>query len=125
MSNKRRRLTGQVVSNKMDKTVVVEVQHTKRHPLYEKVLREAKRYMAHDEANTLEIGDVVVIVESRPLSKKKRWAVQEVVREDLSARATDVDELAEVIDELDEDTDEADEAEEDEAEETAEADETE
>lgn len=125
MPNKRRRLTGQVVSNKMDKTVVVEVQHTKRHPLYEKVLREAKRYMAHDETNALEIGDVVVIVESRPLSKNKRWAVQEVVREDLSARATEVDELAEVIDELDEEeADEADEAE-DEATEADEADETE
>ena len=117
MPNKRRRLTGQVVSNKMDKTVVVEVNYTMRHPLYEKVLRETKRYMAHDETNELEIGDVVVIVESRPISKTKRWAVQEVIREDLSARATELEELAEVIDELEEEEpEEADEAADEEAE---------
>ena len=126
MPNKRRRLTGQVVSNKMDKTVVVEVKQTMRHPLYEKVLRETKRYMAHDETNELEIGDVVVIVESRPISKTKRWAVQEVIREDLSARATELEELAEVIDELieEEEPEEANEAADEEVEE-AEADETE
>jgi small subunit ribosomal protein S17 len=122
MPNKRRRLTGQVVSNKMDKTVVVEVKHTMRHPLYEKVLRETKRYVAHDETNELEIGDVVVIVESRPISKTKRWAVQEVIREDLSARTTELEELAEVIDELDEEeAEEPEEAAEEEAE-VAEAD---
>jgi len=126
MPNKRRRLTGQVVSNKMDKTVVVEVKHTMRHPLYQKVLRESKRYMAHDETNELEIGDVVVIVESRPISKTKRWAVQEVLREDLSARTTELEELAEVIDELDEEeAEETDEAPEEEAEDDAEADEIE
>jgi small subunit ribosomal protein S17 len=122
MPNKRRRLTGQVVSNKMDKTVVVEVKHTMRHPLYEKVLRETKRYVAHDETNELEIGDVVVIVESRPISKTKRWAVQEVIREDLSARTTELEDLAEVIDELDEEeAEEPEEAAEEEAE-VAEAD---
>jgi small subunit ribosomal protein S17 len=126
MPNKRRRLTGQVVSNKMDKTVVVEVKRTMRHPLYEKVLRETKRYKAHNESNELEIGDVVVIVESRPISKTKRWAVQEVIREDLSARATELEELVEVIDELieEEEPEEADETGEEEVEE-AEADETE
>jgi small subunit ribosomal protein S17 len=99
MPNKRRRLTGTVVSNKMDKTVVVRVETTYRHPLYGKVMKSAKRFMAHDEGNACEIGDTVVIVESRPLSKHKRWAVQTIVREDLSARTTDVADLVEEIDE--------------------------
>jgi small subunit ribosomal protein S17 len=102
MPNKRRRLTGHVVSNKMDKTAVVQVEHTFRHPLYGKVIRSNKRYMAHDEGNECEIGDVVIIVESQPLSKHKRWVVQEIVREDLSARTTEVDDLAEVFDEVEE-----------------------
>ena len=96
MPNSRRRLNGQVVSNKMDKTVVVRVDRTYRHPLYGKVLREFKKYYAHDEYNEAEIGDEVLIVESRPLSKLKRWVVQEIVREDLSARAASVEEVAEV-----------------------------
>ncbi|HEC23971.1 MAG TPA: 30S ribosomal protein S17 [Chloroflexi bacterium] len=96
MGNKRRRLTGVVVSNKMDKTVVVQVERTYRHPLYEKVVRSHKRYMAHDEGNECEIGDTVVIVESRPLSRHKRWVVQEIIREDISARTTDVADLVSV-----------------------------
>ena len=96
MPNNRRRLTGSVVSNKMDKTAVVQVEHTFRHPLYGKVVRSHKRYMAHDETNECQIGDEVVIVESRPISKNKRWVVQEILREDLSARATDVSDLEEV-----------------------------
>ena len=104
MPNSRRRLTGTVVSNKMDKSVVVRVETTYRHPLYGKVLKSAKRFMAHDESNDCEIGDTVVLVESRPLSKHKRWAVQEIIREDLSARTTDVADLVEEIEEsLDED----------------------
>jgi small subunit ribosomal protein S17 len=102
MPNKRRRLTGHVVSNKMDKTVVVQVEHTFRHPLYGKVIRSNKRYMAHDEGNECEIGDEVIMVESQPLSKHKRWVVQEIVREDLSARTTEVDDLAEVFEEVEE-----------------------
>lgn len=97
MPNSRRRLTGSVVSNKMDKTAVVQVEHTFRHPLYGKVVRSHKRYMAHDEGNECQIGDEVVIVESRPISKNKRWVVQEIVREDLSARTTDVSELVEEL----------------------------
>lgn len=93
MPNKRRRLTGSVVSNKMDKTAVVQVEHTFRHPLYGKVIRTHKRYMAHDEANACQIGDEVIIVESRPLSKNKRWVVQQILREDLSARTTEVSDL--------------------------------
>ncbi|MEA3344765.1 MAG: 30S ribosomal protein S17 [Chloroflexota bacterium] len=73
--------TGEVVSNKMDKTVVVEVERLQRHPLYEKVLRKSTRLMAHDEENACQIGDVVRIIETRPLSKHKRWAVIEILPE--------------------------------------------
>ena len=96
MPNRRRRLTGTVVSNKMQKTVVVQVDRSYRHPLYGKVIRTYKRYMAHDEENTCEIGDTVTIVESRPISRHKRWVVQEILREDVSARMTEVAEVAEV-----------------------------
>jgi small subunit ribosomal protein S17 len=100
MQNNRRRLTGIVTSNKMDKTVVVRVDRTYRHPLYGKVVRSHKRFMAHDEHNDCQIGDTVVLVESRPLSRHKRWAVQEIVREDVSARMTEVAELIAVPEEL-------------------------
>lgn len=66
---------GTVVSNKMQKTVVVRVERTIRHPRYSKVMVQAKRYYAHDDSNTLQIGDVVEIMETRPLSKLKRWRV--------------------------------------------------
>ena len=65
----RKRLTGEVISNKMDKTVVVVVTNTRRHPLYGKVIRVSKNYKAHDEDNACKIGDRVRIVESRPYSK--------------------------------------------------------
>jgi small subunit ribosomal protein S17 len=100
MQNSRRRLTGVVTSNKMDKTVVVRVDRTYRHPLYGKVVRSHKRYMAHDERNDCQIGDTVVLVESRPISRHKRWVVQEIIREDESARTTDVAELVAVPEEL-------------------------
>ena len=79
MSSRRRRLTGLVASNSMEKTVVVEVARTTRHPVYQKVIRVKKRYMAHDEDGTCQIGDKVRIVESRPLSKKKRWVVEAIL----------------------------------------------
>jgi small subunit ribosomal protein S17 len=69
-----------VVSNKMDKTVVVEVQRTRRHPLYGKVIRLSKRYKAHDEENRCMPGDEVRIVESRPYSKDKHWRVEEILQ---------------------------------------------
>lgn len=100
MPNNRRRLTGSVVSNKMDKTAVVQVEHTFRHPLYGKVIRTNKRYMVHDETNECQIGDEVVIVESKPISKNKRWVVQEILREDLSARTTEVSDLTELGEEV-------------------------
>jgi small subunit ribosomal protein S17 len=82
--NNRRRLIGVVTSNKMQKTVVVEVSRTFRHPLYQKVVHSSKRVMAHDELNC-QIGDQVRIVESRPLSRTKHWVVEEILRRDIRA----------------------------------------
>jgi small subunit ribosomal protein S17 len=79
MKGQRRTMSGRVVSNKMDKTVVVKVERFKRHRLYHKVIKVVKRYKAHDEDNACRIGDLVRIVESRPLSKEKRWIVEEIL----------------------------------------------
>ena len=79
MKERRRTFTGRVVSNKMQKTVVVLVERTRRHPLYGKVMRVSNRFKAHTE-ETLNVGDKVRIVESRPLSKEKHWVVTEVVQ---------------------------------------------
>ena len=70
---------GRVVSDKMDKTVVVAVDYLKPHPLYRKIIRKTNKFHAHDAENTCRIGDVVRIGETRPLSKTKRWEVVEVV----------------------------------------------
>ncbi len=75
----RKVLTGTVVSNAMDKTVVVRVERIFRHPLYGKVVRKHKKYHAHDEENACQVGDVVRIRESRPYSKTKRWVVVETL----------------------------------------------
>jgi len=79
-SSGKKRLVGSVVSDKMDKTVVVRVERLVRHPRYGKVLRRTKKYKAHDEGNSCRMGDIVRIVESRPLSREKRWVVEEVVK---------------------------------------------
>jgi len=71
---------GKVVSDKMQKTIVVQVQRTYRHPIYQKVMRGNKKYYAHDEKETANVGDVVRIVETRPLSKTKRWRLAEVLQ---------------------------------------------
>ncbi|MDP8262915.1 MAG: 30S ribosomal protein S17 [Candidatus Ancaeobacter aquaticus] len=71
---------GIVVSDNMDKTVVVKSERTYRHPLYKKVIRSSRKYHAHDEGNVSKKGDTVRIVESRPLSKLKRWKLVEVVK---------------------------------------------
>jgi small subunit ribosomal protein S17 len=71
---------GYVVSDKMDKTVVVEVEDRVKHPLYGKVLRRTSKVKAHDEANTAGRGDLVVIMETRPLSATKRWRVVEILQ---------------------------------------------
>ncbi|MBT3359653.1 MAG: 30S ribosomal protein S17 [Rhodospirillales bacterium] len=71
----RRVLQGVVVSDKMDKTIVVKVERRLMHPLYKKFIRRSKKYAAHDEGNISKVGDVVEIRECRPLSKRKRWEV--------------------------------------------------
>jgi small subunit ribosomal protein S17 len=76
---RKRELVGIVVSNKMDKTVVVQVVRRYKHPKYKKYVNERQRYKAHDEKNDANIGDRVTIVESRPLSKDKRWRLQSVL----------------------------------------------
>lgn len=75
----RKTRVGTVVSDKMDKTVVVSVSRTTRHPLYGKIIRRSKKYKAHDEGNQCRVGDKVRIMETRPVSKSKRWRVAEVV----------------------------------------------
>ena len=79
MSERRKSMIGRVVSDKMDKTVVVAVEMRKRHRLYGKVIRSVKRYKAHDENNASHSGDLVRIEETRPLSKEKRWIVTEIL----------------------------------------------
>jgi small subunit ribosomal protein S17 len=71
---------GQVVSTKMQKTIVVEVEMRKAHPKYKRVMRTSKKFYAHDEHNTARAGDVVRIRETRPLSRLKRWQLEEIVR---------------------------------------------
>ncbi len=79
MEKKRKTRFGRVVSNKMDKTVVVAVETLRHHPLYKKTIRRAVKYKAHDEKNECRPGDTVKIIETRPLSKEKRWRVAEIV----------------------------------------------
>ncbi|MGO9378321.1 MAG: 30S ribosomal protein S17 [Dissulfurispiraceae bacterium] len=71
--------SGRVVSDKMDKTVVVAVTRTFQHPLYKKTVRKITKFKAHDEENKCKMGDTVQIIESRPLSKDKRWAVIKIM----------------------------------------------
>jgi small subunit ribosomal protein S17 len=79
MHENRKTLIGRVASNKMEKTIVVKVERTTRHRLYGKVMVTAKRYKAHDEENSCQIGDLVRIVESRPYSREKRWVVDAIL----------------------------------------------
>ncbi len=77
--NLRKQRVGVVTSNKMDKTISVSVERRLRHPIYGKFVKKSKKFMAHDENNDCNIGDVVRIMESRPLSKHKRWRLVEIV----------------------------------------------
>lgn len=77
--NLRKTRAGKVVSNKMDKTVVVAIEDNVKHPLYKKIIKNTIRLKAHDENNACNIGDRVLIMETRPLSKDKRWRVIEIV----------------------------------------------
>jgi small subunit ribosomal protein S17 len=79
MQGKRRSKVGRVVSDKMDKTVVVSVERLRRHPIYKRVVRLSSKFKAHDQENTAKVGDTVRIEESKPLSREKRWTVVEVV----------------------------------------------
>ena len=79
MKKQRRTFVGRVVSDKMDKTVIVAVETLKRHRVYGKTMRSVKRYTAHNEGNQGKDGDLVKIEETRPLSKEKRWTVVEIV----------------------------------------------
>ena len=75
----KRQLTGTVVSDKMDKTAVVQVERLVKHPLYKKYIRRRNKFAAHDKDNSCNIGDKVLITESRPISKLKRWRVTEII----------------------------------------------
>ena len=77
--NLRKTRTGKVISNKMDKTIVVAIEDHVRHPLYGKIVKRTYKLKAHDEENTCSIGDTVKVMETRPLSKDKRWRLVEVV----------------------------------------------
>jgi small subunit ribosomal protein S17 len=79
MQVKRRSKIGRVVSDKMDKTVVVSVERLRRHPIYKRVVRLSSKFKAHDEENAAHVGDTVRIEESRPVSRDKRWTVVEIV----------------------------------------------
>ncbi len=75
----RKTRTGMVVSDKMDKTIVVAIEDLVQHPLYKKIIKRTSRIKAHDEANECSIGDKVMIMETRPLSKEKRWRLVEII----------------------------------------------
>jgi len=77
--NLRKERVGLVVSNKMDKSIVVQIERKYRHPIYGKFVRKTKKFVAHDEKNDCNIGDTVRIMETRPLSKRKNWRLVEII----------------------------------------------
>ena len=77
--NLRKERTGVVVSNKMDKTIVVAVEDHVKHPLYNKIVKRTYKLQAHDENNECQVGDIVKVMETRPLSKDKRWRLVEIM----------------------------------------------
>jgi len=97
-ASRRNEKVGNVVSTKMQKTIVVEVEMRKAHPKYKRIVKSSKKFYAHDEQNSARLGDVVRIRETRPLSKLKRWSLEEIVRrsslaqiEDTAGTAAEVD----------------------------------
>src|SRR6266480_1642513 len=80
-TGRRQQKVGRVVSNKMDKTIVVVVESLKKHRIYKRTYKQTKRFHAHDERNVCQVGDIVRIEESRPLSKLKRWRLVEVIKQ--------------------------------------------
>ena len=99
--NNRRRIVGKVTSNKMTKTVVVEITRKFRHPLYKKVVYSSKRVKAHDEIGC-QVGDEVQIVESRPLSRDKRWVVESVIKREIRTADAGIEAVASADVHLDE-----------------------
>jgi small subunit ribosomal protein S17 len=97
-TSRRQQKIGRVVSNKMNKTIVVVVETLKKHRIYKRTYRQSKRFYAHDEENTCQIGDTVRIEESRPLSKTKRWMLIEIVK-----RGSGIVPVEEVLAEVDPD----------------------
>jgi small subunit ribosomal protein S17 len=85
--SRRNEKVGLVVSTKMQKTIVVEIEMRKAHPKYKRVMKSNKKFYAHDEQNSARVGDVVRIREARPLSKLKRWSLEEIVRRSSLAQA--------------------------------------
>src|SRR5438094_10445381 len=104
--SRRQQKVGRVVSNKMDKTIVVVVETLKKHRIYKRTYRQTKRFHAHDEQNSCQIGDVVRIEESRPLSKTKHWRLVEIIK-----RGSGIVPVAEVLAEADPDLTSAEEGE--------------
>jgi small subunit ribosomal protein S17 len=88
--SRRNETVGQVVSTKMQQTIVVEVEMRKAHPKYKRVMKLSKKFYAHDEQNTARVGDMVRIRETRPLSKLKRWNLEEIIRRSALAQVEDV-----------------------------------
>ena len=93
-AQRRNEKVGQVVSTKMQKTIVVEIEMRKAHPKYKRVLKSNKKFYAHDEQNSARVGDVVRIRETRPLSKLKRWSLEEIIRRSSLAITEDKPALA-------------------------------
>ena len=93
-TERRNEKVGQVVSTKMQKTIVVEVEMRKAHPKYKRVVRSTKKFYAHDEENTARVGDQVRIRETRPLSKLKRWQLKEILRRSALAQVQATEALA-------------------------------
>ena len=90
--NTRRRMIGVVTSDKMQKTVIVEIARTFRHPLYKKVVHARRRVIAHDELGC-QLGDRVQIVESRPISRHKHWVVETIIKRDIAAGEAPIEEI--------------------------------
>jgi small subunit ribosomal protein S17 len=93
--SRRNEKVGLVVSTKMQKTIVVEIEMRKAHPKYKRVMKSNKKFYAHDELNSARVGDVVRIREARPLSKLKRWSLEEIVRR---SSLSQLDETSPVVD---------------------------
>ena len=94
-ASRRNEKVGLVVSTKMQKTIVVEIEMRKAHPKYKRVMKSNKKFYAHDEQNSARVGDVVRIREARPLSKLKRWSLEEIVRRSSLSQLADEKKTAE------------------------------